>query len=409
MLGALGDCFVLICIFLCPCMKHRRKAKNKDICIKELTSTSMSTSVDENSFGVSFSASSSHSLTSRQEASKSCQGRTFTLVELNKATSNFSPSYKIGQGGFGIVYKGKLKDGTIVAIKKAKKGVHVSRVSSEFENEVDILLNVDHLNLVKLIGYVEESSERFLVTEYIPNGNLREHLDCEHGVVLDLSTRLDICIDVAHALTYLHLYAEKPIIHRDVKSSNILLTENFRAKVADFGYSRVGPLELGDTHVSTQVKGTAGYLDPEYLRTYRLNERSDVYSFGVLLVEVITGRRPIEQLREMKEKITLRWAFRLFLDQKFSEVLDPRLKGTPATYLVEQKLLELAFQCSAPTKQERPNMKRVVEILWGIRKDYQNVLQEMKLTGSLYEGIDRSDSMKLSRHFNMENSDTQIS
>jgi serine/threonine protein kinase len=128
------------------------------------------------------------------------------------------------------------------------------------------------------------------------------------GRVLDMGTRLDIAIDIAHALTYLHLYADRPIIHRDVKSSNILLTETFRAKVADFGFSRVGPsTDVGATHVSTQVKGTAGYLDPEYLTTYQLNAKSDVYSFGILLVEIFTGRRPIELKRASDERVTVRW------------------------------------------------------------------------------------------------------
>jgi serine/threonine protein kinase len=171
-----------------------------------------------------------------------------------------------------------------------------------------MLSQVDHLNLVKLIGYLEENHERILVVEYVPNGNLREHLDGSFGRVLDMGTRLDIAIDIAHALTYLHLYADRPIIHRDVKSSNILLTETFRAKVADFGFSRVGPsTDVGATHVSTQVKGTAGYLDPEYLTTYQLNAKSDVYSFGILLVEIFTGRRPIELKRASDERVTVRW------------------------------------------------------------------------------------------------------
>jgi serine/threonine protein kinase len=186
--------------------------------------------------------------------------------------------------------------------------VFETRVSTEFENEVNMLSQVEHLNLVKLIGYLEEGDERILVTEYVTNGNLRRHLDGPpDGVILDMSTRLDIAIDIAHALTYLHYYTDRPIIHRDVKSSNILLTESNRAKVADFGFSRAGPSELGSTHVSTQVKGTAGYLDPEYLTTYQLNVKSDVYSFGILLIELFTGRRPIEINRPSDERVTVRW------------------------------------------------------------------------------------------------------
>eukprot|EP00249_Psilotum_nudum_P005745 c19165_g1_i1 orf=294-1571(-) len=294
---------------------------------------------------------------------------TFTFAELLTATRNFCPAMKIGQGGFGTVYKGSLRDGRVVAVKRAKKSPHDAHLSAEFRNEVSTLSKVEHLNLVKFIGYLEEADERILVVEYVPNGNLRQHLDVHYGVVLDLSTRLDIAIDVAHALTYLHLYAGQSIIHRDVKSSNILLTENYRAKVADLGFSRLSAWDLDATHISTQVKGTAGYLDPEYLKTYRLTQKSDVYSFGVLLVEIITGRRPIEQKRDPKERVTMRWAFQMFIDGNALGTLDPKLHKTPAANLMVEKLLELAFQCAAPSKHERPSMKRTAEILWNIRKD----------------------------------------
>eukprot|EP00250_Pteridium_aquilinum_P010058 c19125_g1_i1 orf=308-1588(+) len=296
---------------------------------------------------------------------------TFTITELIKATSNFSPSLKIGQGGFGTVYKGKLKDGRFVAIKRAKKNNTDTQLSAEFCSELKTLSSIEHLNLVKFIGYAEDGPERILVVEYVANGNLREHLDGQKDTVLDLATRLDIAIDVAHAITYLHVYADQSIIHRDIKSSNILLTENFRAKVADFGFSRFGPSNFDATHVSTQVKGTAGYLDPEYLKTYQLTQKSDVYSFGVVLVELFTGRRPIEQKREAKERITLKWAYQMFCDGKAIETLDPKLEITSSTYLMADKLLELAFQCAAPTKQERPSMQKTAEVLWNIRKDYQ--------------------------------------
>ncbi|KAH7287884.1 hypothetical protein KP509_31G001900 [Ceratopteris richardii] len=231
----------------------------------------------------------------------------FTVAELAKSTSNFSSACKIGEGGFGVVYKGKLKDGTCVAIKRANKDNVGTAQKSQFESEVNLLANVEHLNLVRLIGYSTDKGERILVEEYVANGNLRQHLDGEFKVVLDMSQRLDIAIDVAHALTYLHLYTDQPIIHRDIKSSNILITENFHAKVADFGFSRAGPTESGATHVVTKIKGTFGYLDPEYMKTYKLTTKSDVFAFGILLVELITGRRPIEQSKDLHERITVRW------------------------------------------------------------------------------------------------------
>ncbi|KAG0590609.1 hypothetical protein KC19_1G113700 [Ceratodon purpureus] len=296
---------------------------------------------------------------------------TFSMAEMSYATSNWSTSNKIGQGGFGMVYKGRLRDGRMVAIKRGRKDAFAHRLLTEFRTEVEMLSQVDHLNLVKLIGYMEEGSERILVVEFVPNGNLGEHIDGTYGKPLDISTRLDIAIDIAHALTYLHLYADRPIIHRDIKSSNILLTDKYRAKVADFGFSRVGPsTDAGATHVSTQVKGTAGYLDPEYLNSYQLHTKSDVYSFGILLIEIFTGRRPIELKRASDERVTVRWAFKKFVEGKVVEILDPKIEKTPAALGVIDRLAELAFACSAPTKGDRPSMKKAAEVLWDIRKDY---------------------------------------
>ncbi|KAA8520656.1 hypothetical protein F0562_014912 [Nyssa sinensis] len=298
----------------------------------------------------------------------------FTMAEIYKATRSFSPSVKIGQGGFGTVYKGRLEDGTFVAVKRAKKSVYDKHLGIEFQSEIRTLAQVEHLNLVKFYGYLEHEDERIVVVEYVPNGTLREHLDCMHGSILDLAARLDIAIDVAHAVTYLHMYTDHPIIHRDIKSSNILLTENLRAKVADFGFARLAAdSDSGATHVSTQVKGTAGYLDPEYLRTYQLTEKSDVYSFGVLMVELVTGRRPIEPKRELKERITARWAMKKFADGDALLILDPRLERTAANNLALEKILELALQCLAPRRQDRPSMRRCAEILWSIRKDYREI------------------------------------
>ncbi|THG11723.1 hypothetical protein TEA_003813 [Camellia sinensis var. sinensis] len=313
----------------------------------------------------------------------------FTIAEIYKATRNFSPTFKIGQGGFGTVYKGQLEDGTLVAIKRAKKSVGDKHLGVEFQSEIRALAQIEHLSLVKFYGFLEHEDERIVVVEYVPNGTLRQHLDCIHGSVLDLAARLDIAIDVAHAVTYLHMYTgvvvivlipiislqvDHPIIHRDIKSSNILLTENLRAKVADFGFARLAAdSDSGATHVSTQVKGTAGYLDPEYLRTYQLTEKSDVYSFGVLLVELVTGRRPIESKRELKERITARWAIKKFSDGDAISILDPRLDQSNANNFALEKILELALQCLAPHRKNRPEMRRCAEILWSIRKDYREL------------------------------------
>ncbi|XP_062090373.1 calmodulin-binding receptor-like cytoplasmic kinase 2 [Humulus lupulus] len=316
-----------------------------------------------------------HSNNSTHEREPVSASEKLTMEGIYKVTRNFSPSFKIGQGGFGTVYKGRLADGTTVAIKRAKKSVYDKHLGVEFQSEIRTLAQVEHLNLVKFYGCLEHGDERIVVVEYVPNGTLREHLDCVHGNILDLAARLDIAIDVAHAITYLHMYTDHPIIHRDIKSSNILLTENFRAKVADFGFARLAAdTDSGATHVSTQVKGTAGYLDPEYLRTYQLTEKSDVYSFGVLLVELVTGRRPIEAKRELKERITVKWAVKKFADGDAPSILDPKLEHSAGNSLAVEKLLELALQCLAPRRQSRPSMRRCAEILWSIRKDYKELL-----------------------------------
>ncbi|XP_057981474.1 calmodulin-binding receptor-like cytoplasmic kinase 2 isoform X3 [Malania oleifera] len=284
----------------------------------------------------------------------------FTMAEINKATRNFSPSFKIGQGGFGTVYKARLDDGTQVAVKRAKKIVYDKHLGVEFQSEIRTLAQVEHLNLVKFYGYLEHEDERIVIVEYVPNGTLREHLDCMYGNVLDLAARLDIAIDVAHAVTYLHMYTDHPIIHRDIKSSNILLTENFRAKVADFGFARLGAdSESGATHVSTQL---------------------------------LTGRRPIEPKREIKERITPRWAMKKFGEGEANAILDPRLELTAANNLALEKVLELALQCMAPHRHNRPSMRRCAEVLWSIRKDYRD--QMASDFCSLSSGSLRTSSIK---------------
>ncbi|XP_056162235.1 calmodulin-binding receptor-like cytoplasmic kinase 3 [Syzygium oleosum] len=288
--------------------------------------------------------------------------------QVTKATNSFSPSFRIGKGGFGTVYRAQLDDGQVVAIKRAKRE-HFKGLRTEFSSEVELLAKIDHRNLVRLLGYVDNGDERLIITEYVPNGTLREHLDGRRGRILDFNQRLEIAIDIAHGLTYLHLYAERQIIHRDVKSSNILLTETLRAKVADFGFARLGAVDSDESHVSTNVKGTVGYLDPEYMRTYKLTTKSDVYSFGVLLVEMLTGRRPVELKRPFEERVTLVWAFKKFDEGEVNDLVDPRLEEVvDAGILV--RIFGLAIQCAAPIRTDRPDMKAVGEQLWAIRADY---------------------------------------
>jgi serine/threonine protein kinase len=292
-----------------------------------------------------------------------------SMSQISAATNNFSDINQIGEGGFGIVYKGILEDGQVVAIKRAKKE-HFENLRKEFKSEVDLLSKIGHRNLVKLLGYVDKGDERLIITEYVKNGTLRDHLDGTRGSILNFNQRLEIVIDVCHGLTYLHSYAERQIIHRDIKSSNILLTDSMRAKVADFGFARGGPADANQTHILTQVKGTVGYLDPEYMRTYQLTAKSDVYSFGILLVEILSGRRPVEAKRHHDEKITVRWAFDKYNEGKVLELVDPNAARERIDEKILKKMFSLAFQCAAPSRKERPDMEAVGKQLWAIRSSY---------------------------------------
>ncbi|KAA8535167.1 hypothetical protein F0562_030170 [Nyssa sinensis] len=384
---AASGIFVLCCSLLCPCFRKRMKQTDHAVLAKDPNSMDSVSSVEVNSVSEKIPGSplrvpasplrvppsplrvppspSRFSLSPKLDRLGSIH---LNMSQVARATQNFSPSMKIGEGGFGTVYKAQLQDGQVVAIKRAKQE-HFDALRTEFSSEVELLAKIDHRNLVKLLGYVDKGNERLIITEYVPNGTLREHLDGLRGKILDFNQRLEISIDIAHGLTYLHLYAEKQIIHRDVKSSNILLTESMRAKVADFGFARLGSVDAERTHVSTKVKGTVGYLDPEYMRTYQLTPKSDVYSFGVLLIEILTGRRPVEMKRPADERVTLRWAFKKYNEGNVMGLMDPLMEDVVNEEILG-KMFGLAIQCAAPTRLDRPDMKSVGEQLWGIRMDY---------------------------------------
>ncbi|XP_059637878.1 calmodulin-binding receptor-like cytoplasmic kinase 3 isoform X2 [Cornus florida] len=369
---AVPGIFVLCCSFLCPCFHKRRKETGHDVLSKNPSSMGSVSSVEVNSAFEKIQGSPLR-LPPTPRFSMSPDLKRVGSVHLNmsqvaKATKNFSPTMKIGEGGFGTVYKAQLQDGQIVAIKRARKELFEA-LRTEFSSEVELLTRIDHRNLVKLLGYVDKGNERLIITEYMPNGTLRDHLDGLRGKVLDFNQRLEISIDIAHALTYLHLYAEKQIIHRDVKSSNILLTESMRAKVADFGFARLGAMDSDKSHVSTKVKGTIGYLDPEYMRTRQLTAKSDVYSFGILLLEILTGRRPVELTTPANERVTLRWAFKQYNEGNVTGMKDPLMQEVVDEQIL-MKMFDLAIQCAAPTRTDRPDMKSVGEQLWGIRMGY---------------------------------------
>lgn len=358
---------------------RRRKANSQHILISDSTQNNAQMRVNpyfssESSTTTTTTKSSSTYMSTLSRGS-SCvsngQVGNFSIEEIYKATEKFSPANKIGEGGFGTVYKGRLRDGSLVAIKRTKKNKFDKRLSLEFKNEILTLSMIEHLNLVRLLGFVEHGDEQIIVVEYVSNGTLREHLDGTRGNGLEIAERLEIAIDIAHAVTYLHMYTEHPIIHRDIKASNILITEKLRAKVADFGFARLAANDPDASHISTQIKGTVGYLDPDYLRTNQLTEKSDVYSFGVLLVELMTGRQPIESKRPMSERVTIRWAIQKLKEGDAVIAMDPRLKRSPASNMALEKVLKLAQTCLAPLRKSRPSMKECGEELWEIRKDFR--------------------------------------
>lgn len=199
---------------------------------------------------------------------------------------------------------------------------------------------------------------------------------------MEFSQRLNIAIDIAHAVAYLHGYTDNPIIHRDIKPSNILLTDQLRAKVSDFGFARLAPYDTEATHVSTMVKGTVGYVDPEYLHTNHLTDRSDVYSFGVLLIELITGRRPIERGRGRQQRLSTQWALRKCREGDVVVAMDPRMRRTSAAVAAVERVMALAAECTAPDRAARPAMRRCAEVLWSVRRDFQHEQQRAAGAGA---------------------------
>eukprot|EP00258_Populus_trichocarpa_P026824 XP_024442843.1 probable leucine-rich repeat receptor-like protein kinase At5g49770 isoform X2 [Populus trichocarpa] len=286
--------------------------------------------------------------------------RWFSYEELKRCTYNFTESNEIGSGGYGKVYRGMLSDGQVVAIKRAQQGSMQGGL--EFKTEIELLSRVHHKNLVGLVGFCFEQGEQMLVYEYMPNGTLRECLSGKSGIYLDWRRRLRIALGSARGLAYLHELANPPIIHRDVKSTNILLDENLTAKVADFGLSKLVS-DSSKGHVSTQVKGTLGYLDPEYYMTQQLTEKSDVYSFGVVMLELIAAKQPIEKGKYIVREV------RMAMDRNdeehygLKEIMDPGLRNMGGNLVGFGRFLEVAMQCVEESATERPTMSEVVKAI----------------------------------------------
>ncbi|XP_047164377.1 nodulation receptor kinase-like [Vigna umbellata] len=310
---------------------------------------------------------------------KSVSIQTFTLEDIEVATERYKTL--IGEGGFGSVYQGTLNDGQEVAVKV--RSATSTQGTREFDNELNLLSAIQHENLVPLLGYCNENDQQILVYPFMSNGSLQDRLYGEPAKrkILDWPTRLSIALGAARGLAYLHTFPGRSVIHRDVKSSNILLDHSMCAKVADFGFSKYAPQE-GDSNVSLEVRGTAGYLDPEYYKTQQLSEKSDVFSYGVVLLEILTGREPLDIKRPRNEWSLVEWAKPYIRASKMEEIMDPGIKGG---YHAEAmwRVVEVALQCLEPFSEYRPSMVDIVRELEDALIIENNASEYMKSIDSL--------------------------
>ncbi|KAH9607693.1 hypothetical protein KSS87_010956 [Heliosperma pusillum] len=326
--------------------------------------------------------------------------RLFTADELDKATDHFNENRILGQGGQGIVYKGMLSEGRIVAIKKSK-GVDQCK-SGEFINEVVILSQINHRNIVKLLGCCLESEVPLLLYEFIPNGTLFHHIHYpSDDFQITWKMRLQIACDTAGALAYLHSSSSIPIFHRDIKSSNILLDEKYKAKLSDFGTSRT--VDIDQTHVTTRVMGTFGYLDPEYFQSSQFTEKSDVYSFGVVLVELLTGEKAIRSIKEEERSLTS-WFLTNMENSSLLDIIDSQVlqEGSKDDFFT---IADLAKRCLNLNGKKRPYMKEVLIEIDRVRSLHLPEIGEQKCpeskkkvtfgttTNIHYDGLINSNSL----------------
>ncbi|KAF3446633.1 hypothetical protein FNV43_RR11813 [Rhamnella rubrinervis] len=314
-------------------------------------------------------------------------GHWYTLRELEFSTNGFADENVIGQGGYGIVYRGVLEDNTKVAVKICSiTGISWGQAEKEFKVEVEAIGRVRHKNLVRLLGYCAEGAHRMLVYEYVDNGNLEQWLHGDVGPQSPLTwdIRMNIILGMAKGLTYLHEGLEPKVVHRDIKSSNILLDKQWNPKVSDFGLAKL--LGSERSYVTTRVMGTFGYVAPEYASTGMLNERSDVYSFGILLMEIISGRNPVDYSRPSGEVNLVEWLKTMVTNRNAEEFW---IQGC------WRSLLQVALRCVDPNAQKRPKMGHVIHMLEADEFPFRDDRRAGR-----EHGRSQHDGAKLDKHVN---------
>ncbi|MBA0615408.1 hypothetical protein Godav_015548 [Gossypium davidsonii] len=310
---------------------------------------------------------------------------------LRKGTKDFAQENELGRGGFGTVYMGELDDGTKLAVKRMETGVISSKALDEFQSEIAVLSKVRHRHLVSLLGYSIEGNERLLVYEYMSQGALSKHLF--HWKTLKLEPlswkrRLSIALDVARGMEYLHNLARETFIHRDLKSSNILLDDDFRAKVSDFGLVKLAP--DGEKSVATRLAGTFGYLAPEYAVMGKITTKVDVFSYGVVLMELLTGLTALDEERSEESRYLAEWFCRIKSSkEKLMVEIDPALEMDEETYESISTIAELAGHCTAREPYHRPDMGHVVNVLAPLVEKWKPIDDEAEC----YSGIDCSQPL----------------
>lgn len=286
--------------------------------------------------------------------------RRFTFKSLQIATDNFSSKNILGKGGFGNVYKGVLKDGTMVGVKRLKDG-NAAGGETQFQTEVELISLAVHRNVLKLYGFCVTSSERLLVYPYMSNGSVASRL--KEKPALEWSTRKRIALGAARGLLYLHEQCDPKIIHRDVKAANILLDDCCEAIVGDFGLAKL--LDHRDSHVTTAVRGTVGHIAPEYLSTGQSSEKTDVFGFGILLLELITGQRALEFGKAANQKgAMLDWVKKIHKENRVDLIVDKDLENDYDAIEMEE-MIQVALLCTQYLPTQRPKMSAVTRMLEG--------------------------------------------